>query len=228
MSLLGKDPFKDGPLSAWRNCKNCPLGLHAFKHVLGKGEIPCDVFFLGEGPGKAEDILGLPFVGRSGKLLEEALEAAGASKLKCFFTNLVACRPCDGEGRPNRTPEESEIESCRARLIECFREAAPSKAIVFLGRTADMYGAFLLQGSSLVKANFPHPAKICRQGGTKGEEFHRYVQRFRAFFESLKGESDGRQDKVQPEVHGASQVQRVLGFDARRTDPKLHDDVAQL
>ena len=76
--------------------------------VFGNGNADADLMFIGEGPGQQEDIQGLPFVGRAGKLLDQLLEEIGMSRADVFVTNVVRCRPPG-----NRDPLPEEIVACR-------------------------------------------------------------------------------------------------------------------
>lgn len=79
--------------------------------MLGKGPEPCDVMIIGEAPGEYEDETGQPFVGRSGKLLDEMLKNVGLKRDKIYITNAVNCRPPS-----NRAPKTREIDACRKWL----------------------------------------------------------------------------------------------------------------
>jgi DNA polymerase len=83
---------------------------------------------IGEGPGFNEDQQGLPFIGRSGKLLDELLAAVPLSREDVFITNVVKCRPPD-----NRDPLPNEVAACRPYL-ERQMELLDPKVIVTLGR----------------------------------------------------------------------------------------------
>jgi DNA polymerase len=86
--------------------------------------------FVGEGPGQQEDIQGLPFVGRAGKLLDQLLEEIGLSRQDVFVANVVKCRPPG-----NRDPEPLEIDSCRPYLHRQIELIEP-KLICTLGKFA--------------------------------------------------------------------------------------------
>lgn len=75
-------------------CTMCPLGLLGRTNVVfGQGNPDAKLMIIGEGPGQDEDKQGLPFVGRSGKLLNKLLEALDTSRSEVFITNIVKCRP---------------------------------------------------------------------------------------------------------------------------------------
>jgi DNA polymerase len=101
--------------------------------------------FIGEAPGADEDREGLPFVGRSGELLTEALEAAGLTEEQVYITNTVKCRPPG-----NRNPTRSEMDACLRFLASQIGQPRP--VIVILGKVAAEY---LLQ----------RPVKITKENG---------------------------------------------------------------
>lgn len=109
-------------------CRACKLYSGRNKTVPGEGSPKADVFFIGEGPGKNEDLEGRPFVGAAGKFLEEMLSVIGSNRQDVFIGNVVKCRP-----PMNRDPEEDEIKSCERYLYRQLKEIKP-KLIVTLGR----------------------------------------------------------------------------------------------
>jgi uracil-DNA glycosylase len=90
-------------------CLRCPLHQGRTRVVFGNGHADADLMFVGEGPGQQEDLQGLPFVGRAGKLLDELLDEIGLSRRDVFVTNVVRCRPPG-----NRDPLPDEIAACRS------------------------------------------------------------------------------------------------------------------
>ena len=90
-------------------CVRCPLHQGRNRVVFGNGNADADLMFVGEGPGQQEDLQGLPFVGRAGKLLDQLLEEIGLSRGEVFVTNVVRCRPPG-----NRDPQPEEIAACRS------------------------------------------------------------------------------------------------------------------
>ena len=110
-------------------CRRCGLCETRQNVVFGQGVPNAEVMFIGEGPGANEDEQGLPFVGRSGKLLDSYLEAVGLSRDKnIFIANIVKCRPPQ-----NRDPLPEESAACMPWLREQFRILRP-KIVVCLGR----------------------------------------------------------------------------------------------
>lgn len=163
--------FSKEHLSPWRHCTDCEIGNRASRHVIGRGNLPCDILFVGEAPGKQEDMKGLPFVGPSGKILDTWIAYASEQHIKhegyaftYYITNLVSCRPCDITGGPNRAPTQSEITNCRPRISLVHRLANPRSGVVLLGKIA--YENIQL-GSMYRQLELPHPAYILRCGGVK-------------------------------------------------------------
>jgi uracil-DNA glycosylase len=96
--------------------------------VPGSGSASAGILIIGEGPGFNEDQQGLPFVGRSGKLLNELLAAVPIARDDVFITNVVKCRPPD-----NRDPLPEEVVACRP-FLERQMELLDPRVIVTLGR----------------------------------------------------------------------------------------------
>lgn len=88
-------------------CHLCRLSKSRTIAVPGEGASRAKLLFVGEGPGRQEDLAGKPFVGAAGKLLSELLESINLSREKVFITNIVKCRPPE-----NRDPLKDEIEAC--------------------------------------------------------------------------------------------------------------------
>lgn len=110
------------------DCPRCVLARERSRTVPGSGPAPCDVMFVGEGPGQREDELGLPFVGRSGQFLDELLAGIGRSRVDVYVTNVVKCRPPG-----NRDPLPVEIDACADYLDRQIADVRP-RVIATLGR----------------------------------------------------------------------------------------------
>jgi uracil-DNA glycosylase family 4 len=124
------------------SCTKCNLSKSRTNAVAGKGKYNAEIMFIGEAPGRNEDLKGEPFVGSAGKILSEALEYSGLSRDDVFITNVVKCRPPN-----NRIPLEEEKNSCQQYLIGELDIIKP-KIICILGNTA--YGS-ILGGDSITK-----------------------------------------------------------------------------
>ncbi len=109
------------------SCTRCSLNLNRKQTVFGAGNVNAELLFIGEAPGEEEDIQGLPFVGRAGKLLTDIITAMGLRRDDVFICNAVKCRPPD-----NRTPTDEEILLCNPYLKEQIEIIKP-KIIVALG-----------------------------------------------------------------------------------------------
>jgi DNA polymerase len=153
-------------------CTKCKLAtLGRTQVVFGTGDPAADLLFVGEGPGAEEDRQGLPFVGRSGQLLDKLmLEEIGITRDQCYIANVVKCRPPG-----NRDPEPDEIETCRPYLDEQVELIDP-KVVVTLGKfssqllLASKVGITKLRGQSYpyrggVLIPTLHPAYALRGGG---------------------------------------------------------------
>lgn len=91
----------------------CPLGsLGRTNVVFGEGNPDARLLFIGEAPGRDEDLEGKPFVGRSGRLLTKTLEAYGIDRSEVYITNIVKCRPPN-----NRKPLPLEAKTCKNLLL---------------------------------------------------------------------------------------------------------------
>ena len=111
-------------------CVTCRLSETRTNVVFGAGNPDADVMFVGEGPGQREDEQGLPFVGRSGELLEQLLGEIGLGRADVYIGNVVKCRP-----PKNRDPRPDEIESCKGYLRTQLQLIQP-KVVVTLGNFA--------------------------------------------------------------------------------------------
>lgn len=114
------------------DCRRCKLSKGRKNIVFGSGNADAKLMFIGEAPGKDEDIQGLPFVGEAGALLTKLIEKMGFKREDVYIANIIKCRP-----PMNRDPEEDEISSCRGFLDKQIGVIAP-EFIITLGRIALM------------------------------------------------------------------------------------------
>jgi DNA polymerase len=153
------------------SCVACPLSKARTNVVFGTGDPNADVMFIGEGPGRDEDLAGEPFVGRSGRLLDRLIiEELEMTRAACYIANVVKCRPPG-----NRDPHPDEVATCRHFLEDQVRLIAP-KVIVTLGNFATkailsreegitrLRGSSYPYGQTVVVPTF-HPAAALRGGG---------------------------------------------------------------
>jgi uracil-DNA glycosylase len=156
------------------DCTRCKLHPTRKTIVFGDGNPKADLVFVGEGPGHDEDVQGLPFVGRAGKLLTQMIEAMGLRRQDVYICNVVKCRPPE-----NRLPERDEIECCSPFLLRQLDVIAP-KVIVCLGACAaqtllqtnrgisHFRGQWLEFRGRRLLATY-HPAYLLRNPAAKGE-----------------------------------------------------------
>ncbi|MBN1236444.1 MAG: uracil-DNA glycosylase [Methanotrichaceae archaeon] len=146
-----------------RACQLCPLCEGRNFAVPGSGPAPAEIMLVGEAPGREEDLKGLPFIGRAGKLLDGALGQAGLERSKVFITSVIKCRPPQ-----NRKPKKAEIDQCRPYLQAQIDILHP-KIICLMGNTAAMailgkQGVTSLRGQILQDRFLVtyHPAAVLR------------------------------------------------------------------
>ena len=113
------------------NCTRCKLhDLGRKQIVFGAGDDHAQLMFVGEAPGRDEDIKGVPFVGRAGQLLTKIIESIDLSRESVYIANVIKCRPPQ-----NRNPENDEVETCQPFLFSQI-DAIKPKVIVALGAFA--------------------------------------------------------------------------------------------
>jgi DNA polymerase len=112
------------------DCRRCKLCQGRTRLVFGEGSSEAKLVFVGEGPGRDEDLAGLPFVGEAGKLLTRIIAAMGLTRKEVYICNVVKCRP-----PKNRDPEEDEVKTCFPFLREQLNLIGP-EVICTLGRVA--------------------------------------------------------------------------------------------
>lgn len=138
---------------AARGCHGCDLYRHASQTVFGRGPADASVMLVGEQPGDQEDRAGEPFVGPAGKILDDALRAAGIDRAATYVTNAVKhfkFVPAErGPRRIHKTPGAAEIVACRPWLLAEMALVKP-RVLVVLGATA---GKALLGSDFTVNRN---------------------------------------------------------------------------
>jgi len=154
------------------DCTRCKLHEGRTNLVFGDGNTKARLVFVGEGPGRDEDMQGKPFVGRSGKLLTKIIEAMGLKREDVYICNVVKCRPPD-----NRTPEPDEMSTCEQFLFKQIRFIKP-EVIVCLGATAaksvlktkdslgSLRGKFHMYSGTKLMVTY-HPAALLRNPNFK-------------------------------------------------------------
>jgi DNA polymerase len=116
--------------AAMGDCTRCPLHRGRRSLVFGEGNPDADLVFVGEGPGRDEDLQGRPFVGRAGQLLNQIIEAMGLRREDVYICNVIKCRPPN-----NRVPQRGEVETCSPFLFRQLRVLRP-KIVCTLGSVA--------------------------------------------------------------------------------------------
>ena len=152
-----------------RSCTLCKLANTRTKAVPGEGTLRPKIIFVGEAPGRNEDLAGRPFVGAGGKLLDSLLSKAGLERREVYITNIVKCRP-----PRNRKPDKKdEILVCTSNYLERQIELLDPKLICTLGATAleyftgkkvmsESHGKLLTTKSGRALLPTYHPASIFR------------------------------------------------------------------
>lgn len=154
------------------NCNKCKLCKTRKNIVFGTGNKNADIMFIGEGPGADEDREGEPFVGKAGKLMNQAFLGLGISREKVYIANIVKCRPPN-----NRNPEKDEAEACLNYLRNQVVLIKP-KIVVLLGSVAlknilgENYGITASRGKWIEKKGIMymptfHPAALLRDESKK-------------------------------------------------------------
>ena len=156
------------------DCTRCKLHKGRTKIVFGTGNPNADLMFVGEGPGRDEDLSGEPFVGRAGKLLTDMIKAMGLERADVYIANVVKCRPPE-----NRLPEKDEIAACSPFLMRQI-DAIKPKVICTLGSCSAQTLLQTAQGISKLRGEWfdfrgtklmptYHPAYLLRNPAAKPE-----------------------------------------------------------
>lgn len=165
----------------WKDCRLCSLCDTRRRIVLARGKIPADILFIGEAPGPSEDMLGKPFIGPAGKLMDDIIGRSIEGRFSYCMTNLVACIPLESAGKKFAEPPVESIKACAQRLQEFVKIVRP-RLIVRVGVLAKkhVYGQsdfsefqnmddpkfaslpWIPRGKFLLFADLIHPAAILR------------------------------------------------------------------
>lgn len=147
---------------------------------MGKGDVPATVLFVGEGPGKSEDLMGIPFCGASGVLLHAAIDAVNTQRISTYFANILACRPCDEHKGPNRPPTLVEAAKCQPRLEQISALVKP-EVVILLGKVTQKFGKILFPDAY----HLMHPAYILRVGGQRSPTFRIFKRQLQEIFDAV-------------------------------------------
>lgn len=155
-----------------KNCTKCELHATRTNTVFSRGNPQSAICIVGEAPGEDEDLQSAPFVGRSGKLLDQTITSLGLDPAQDIYVcNIIKCRPPN-----NRRPEETEINSCIDYLDEQLKIVNP-KVVIALGSTsinsllpANTLGITKIRGRFFKYGKTPllptyHPSYVLRNGG---------------------------------------------------------------
>lgn len=172
-------------------CTKCKLHGGRTNTVFGVGSPDADIVFVGEAPGRDEDLRGEPFVGAAGQLLDKILAAIGFAREDVYICNVLKCRPPQ-----NRDPQPDEVAQCEPYLLRQLEILQP-KVICALGRIAAQ--TLLQTGQSLTRLRgrvhdyhgIPmmvtyHPAALLRNPKWKRPTWED-VQQLRALHDELRG-----------------------------------------
>lgn len=122
----------------WKACTLCNLCERRKRVVLCRGKLPAPILFIGEAPGPSEDVLGIPFCGPAGKLLDQIISRTIDSQWDYAMTNLVACIPKDETNTKFAEPPPEAIKACEKRLEELILMCNP-KLIIAVGELANKW-----------------------------------------------------------------------------------------
>ena len=163
------------------NCSKCKLCKYRNNIVFGKGNMNADIMLIAEAPGYEEDKTGIPFMGRSGKIIDEALEVANITRNDVYITNIVKCRP-----PKNRNPIQEEINTCIDYLRNEVYLVKP-KVIILLGGVplkeiiGKNYFITKVRGTLINKNNILylptyHPAAVLRDSNKKMDFINDFIK----------------------------------------------------
>lgn len=159
-----------------RSCMKCSLGKTRTNLVFGVGNEQAKLMFVGEGPGEQEDLQGVPFVGRAGKLLDDMLAMFDLSREDVYIANIVKCRP-----PKNRDPLPDEQDACypwlerqigiiRPSLLVCLGRIAAMRLIDPRYRITQQHGQWVSKDGMEMTAIY-HPAALLRDPRRRPEAF---------------------------------------------------------
>lgn len=146
----------------WGQCVKCELSRQRNRVVLARGMLPSEVLFVGEAPGASEDVIGRPFCGPAGKLLDHIIERGFDGQLDYAITNLVACYPKEAKQTEDHRPPIKSIKACGCRLREIYKICQP-KMVVCVGTLSQEWTPDILDiHDGKYICGVIHPAAILR------------------------------------------------------------------
>lgn len=173
-------------------CTKCPLCDGRTRAVFGEGDPRAKIVFVGEAPGKNEDLEGKPFVGRAGQLLTKILASVGFTREEVYIANVLKCRP-----PKNRDPKEEEVMACKPYLKRQIELLNPA-LICALGRVAAQNLLETNAALSVLRKNIHfyegvktlvtyHPAALLRNPNLKRPAWEDIQEARRIYDEALNG-----------------------------------------
>ena len=166
-------------------CTHCPLSITRRKHVMGRGNHQADIMLIAEAPGGQEDWQGIPFVGRSGEILDSLLRDCGLTREELYITNILKCHPPG-----NRDPKDEEKEACfpylkyetfllKPRIIVCLGRVAAQRIISPEFKITRRHGTWTYRKDCALTATY-HPSAILRDSSkyeAAKEDFEEIVKK---------------------------------------------------
>lgn len=154
-------------------CTYCPLSGTRNLPVMGRGNRQADIMLIAEAPGAQEDGQGIPFVGRSGEILDSLLQDCGLSREEIYITNILKCHPPG-----NRDPREEEKEACfpylkyetllvKPKIIACLGRVAAQRIISADFKITKQHGTWIYRKNCALTATY-HPSAILRDPSKYG------------------------------------------------------------
>ncbi|MCI8484478.1 MAG: uracil-DNA glycosylase [Lachnospiraceae bacterium] len=148
-------------------CAQCPLSQTRQQPVMGRGNHRADIMLIAEAPGAQEDQQGVPFVGRSGEILDSLLQECGLTREEIYITNILKCHPPG-----NRDPREEEKEACfpylkyetfllKPKIIVCLGRVAAQRIISPDFKITRQHGLWTCRKDCALTATY-HPSAILR------------------------------------------------------------------
>ena len=144
----------------WKDCRRCHLCEKRQRVVFARGDVPCQVLFIGEAPGESEDCLGQPFVGPAGHRMQYIVDQALLGEWTYCLTNIVCCIPRGGDGKKSGAPDWESIEACAPRLRQFVKICDPVMIVCVGGLARDALDSKLRGGIKFHKPlsyTAPHP-----------------------------------------------------------------------
>lgn len=187
----------------WKDCRECPLHLTRRNVVLARGVLPADLLFVGEAPGKSEDLFAQPFIGQAGYLLDQMIKQTVPDDIRYAITNMVCCIPYDdSKEKRTRVPLIPEIKACSTRLLE-FIDICKPKLIIAVGTTARDFMDSKMKHSvkiprTIAQDFIDHPVNILRTPtALRTLAVQRAVVTIRRAVEEYLGGEDRLRDDIQ-------------------------------